>query len=91
MERQLNKATNLFREFTGHEPLPEDILRLTEDTVVAIVGNVHSISYSATRDSECETYIHEFPDRPVLAISFDGTQAFILAGGFKFTDKGFEP
>jgi len=101
---KIAKAKSLFRRFTGHTPAKGDIgvLDFTGDPheVVFLVGSVSGILYETIRDGKRESYIHEFGEgpksgtrdkkrRPVLAISFDGKRTFILAGGYRFTDRGF--
>ncbi len=96
----LARAKRLFRSFTGRGAKRGDIGVLTiNDTLVMVIGKCDGILYTTVRDGKEESYIHEFgrrdgqkganPRRPVLAISSDGKQAFILAGGYKFTERGF--
>lgn len=105
LDAAIKQAKSLFRRFTGHAPVKGDVGVLktsAESVAVMIVGNVDAIIYSTTRDGVREQYIHEFgrkasdlklgrteSSRPVLAISHDGEQAYILAGGYRFTERGF--
>ena len=99
---KIRAARRRYRQFTGHAPAFGDIgiADLTKDgEVVFIVGEVDGIMYTTVRDGRTERYIHEFgptkksgdpkSPRPLLAISHDGKQAFILGGGMRFTARGF--
>lgn len=86
-----DRAEKLFGDFFDSDPEPSDIREVKGDnTIVAIIGEVNGISYTTTIDGKCETYYHEFDTRPVFAISSDGYQIYILAGEYKFTEKGIE-
>lgn len=92
MSDLIARAKKLFRDFTGRAPSRGDIgaLNFTQkDTIVFVPGVCESIIYTANRDGKRERYIHDFKNRPVLAISSDGKQAYILAGGYRFTERGF--
>lgn len=54
------------------------------------IGEVDGILYSTIRDGNPEKYIHRFKkkSRPLLAASFDGSQLYILGGGYTFTERG---
>lgn len=53
------------------------------------VGQLFGISYCVPEENK--PYFHEFKasNRPLLVVSADGLQAYILKGGYKFTDRGF--
>lgn len=82
-------AARLFKKFTGHRPRQSDIYMVNCSDMVVEIGTVNAIVYETVRDGIKEKYYHEFKSRPVLAISHDGKQAYILAGGYRFTEKGF--
>lgn len=86
------KAMKLFKEFHGVQPeIPDDIARVVMEPETAFrVGELSGVMYVALSDKQ--EYIHQFKknDRPALFVSSDGKQAFILGGGYVFTDRGFE-
>lgn len=55
-----------------------------------LLGNLQAVTYSVIENGKEVVYHHEFEEPPGLAISHDGSQAFILAGGWTFTKRGFE-
>lgn len=55
-----------------------------------LLGNLQAVTYSVIENGKEVIYHHEFDAPPGLAISYDGAQAFILAGGWTFTKRGFE-
>jgi hypothetical protein len=87
----LKKAVALFKRFQGRNPKATEILQLPAiaSQPLAVVGTLKGVIYQASGDGK--DYIHRFKasDRPVLAVSHDGLQAFILAGGYRFTYRGF--
>ena len=48
------------------------------------------VLYTTTRDGREEKYVHEFRkrDKPLLCVSPDGEQLFIVAGRYVFTERG---
>lgn len=87
----LKKAVALFKRFQDRAPKEGEILALPAIAAqpLAVVGELKGVIYKAAGDGK--DYIHRFKakDRPVLAVSHDGLQAFILAGGYRFTYRGF--
>ena len=83
-------AAELFEAFTGHVPESVETVEVPNKEVALIIGHCDGVMYEAVRDGEVEKYTHEFKDdaRPVLAVSFDGQQLYILAGEYQFTDRG---
>jgi hypothetical protein len=85
------QAARLFRHFFDREPEADEIVtvatRNPED--VLVIGELHSVIYLT--DDEAKPIIHEFKktDRPLLCVSSDGRQIYILKGGYEFTDRGF--
>ncbi|MDE2019676.1 MAG: hypothetical protein KGJ13_05025 [Patescibacteria group bacterium] len=90
MTDQIAKASALFRRFFGKAPKKQDILEFDgERETVLVIGELDGVIYR-TSDSK-EPYIHRFAksNRPLLSVSFDGSQIYILKGGYRFTAKGF--
>lgn len=88
--KDADKARQLFESFHGRPPEGHDEIARTKASkgeVVLRVGDLKSVIY-ITEDGE---YIHDFKatDRPGLYVSSDGQQAFIVAGRYVFTDRGF--
>lgn len=85
------KAAALFLAFQEREPTEDEIVTVALDkpTAAMIVGELEGVIYRAAGDGK--RYIHPFAKhaRPVLAVSFDGKQAFMLAGAYRFTERGF--
>lgn len=92
MIAQARAAAARFQRFTGHKPTSKNIgvLELTRKSdVVCLIGKVEGIIYSTVRDGKPERYIHEFENpRPVFAVSSDGKQIYIVAGRYRFTERG---
>lgn len=83
-------ALRRFKAFHGRDAKPSEIGRIACPAVVALkVGELDGVIYTATGDRK--KYIHKFKksSRPLLFVSSDGKQAFILGGGYRFTDRGF--
>lgn len=88
---QLNRAVDLYENFTGHRGEHIATIRVPDvPKVVAVVGEVEGIIYNTTRDGNFERYIHEFKKsaRPVLAVTPDGKQLLLIGGDFEFTERG---
>lgn len=89
---KVQAALKLFEDFTGHSAKVEGRVEIPGDDVLVIVGECEAIAYTATRDGETHSYQHEFKKsaRPVLAVSHDGERLYLLAGAYKFTNRGIE-
>lgn len=82
------KARELFERFHDRAPKAGEIVCLKDckGEVVLRVGELLGVIYKTDKDQ----YIHEFKaDRPGLYVSSDGQQAYIVAGRYVFTDRGF--
>lgn len=91
MSDPVNDAERLRADFFGPD------LKDNGDTeVYAIkdhvtpIGETFGIIYTIKQDGKEEKYIHEFDpkNRPVFAVSTDGSALYILAGEYTFTDRG---
>jgi len=89
---RINAAARLLEDFSGTPAKRRRELRTPEHDVLLEVGRVDGIMYTAKRDGKTQRYVHEFraSSRPVLAVSHDGAQLYLLAGAYKFTDRGIE-
>lgn len=88
----LDRAEKLFEKFHGRKARADEIgmlKRITPGEVLQ-VGELEGLIYKASGDGK--TYIHRFKKtaRPVLYVTSDGQQIYVLAGAYKFTDRGFE-
>ena len=88
----INAAVKLFKDFTGEEPEYIDTVTLPVDSVAMAIGHCDAVMYETIREGKTEKYIHKFKKgaRPVLAVSADGKQLYILGGNYIFTDRGIE-
>lgn len=86
---KMKEAIERFREFTGYDPQQYDVFEITPDVALKI-GELDGVLYTTIRDGKQESYIHKFKkkSRPLLAVSYDGTQLYILGGGYEFTERG---
>jgi hypothetical protein len=89
---KINAAIKLFEDFTGDKPEYIDTVKLPIDTVCMAIGHCDGILYTTVREGQTEEYIHKFKKgaRPVLAVSSDGKQLYLLGGDYRFTDRGIE-
>lgn len=84
------KAERLFKSFHGRAPRDNELVTVNAKPVAAlVVGELDGVIYRVP--GEPKGHIHRFnkSNRPVLLVSYDGSQAYILAGGYRFTDRGF--
>lgn len=87
----MTMAYKLFRTFHGRGAHKGEIREIDGFKMVALeVGELIRLDYQAKGESVHRFHIFKKSDRPVLFVSSDGSQAFILAGGYRFTGKGFE-
>jgi hypothetical protein len=93
--KQQRAALDRYEKFTGHRGKVVGTMEVPElrdgDTLVAI-GRCEAIAYCTTREGKRQSYQHEFKPsaRPVLAVSHDGKRLYLLAGAYRFTDRGIE-
>ena len=88
-ERQ--RAADLFERFTGHDAEVIGSIRVPAmPKHIAVIGELDGVLYTTTRDGVEEKYVHEFRkrDKPLLCVSPDGEQLFIIAGRYVFTERG---
>jgi hypothetical protein len=91
----VRKALRLYEEFTGMAGEvvgTVNVPELKRDDVLVVIGDCEAIAYSTVRNGKRESYQHEFraSSRPVLAASHDGHRLYLLAGAYRFTDRGIE-
>jgi hypothetical protein len=92
-KKQVAAALKLFEDFTGHEARVEGYADVPDvDDTMVVVGTIHAIAYTATREGETHLYEHQFSESaaPVLAVSYDGKRLYLLGGSYRFTHRGIE-
>jgi hypothetical protein len=92
LDTMRNKAIALFKKFRRRAPRDtKEIFLVDAQELVALeIGPLVGVLYK--REGKKHPYLHRFNrfNRPVLASSFDGSQLYILAGGYRLTDRGIE-
>lgn len=88
--KQAARAVKLFRAFRGRNPHgTKEIIEIEADKTVAVeIGALVGVIY--LKEGGKVPYCHRFNsrNRPVLFSSFDGSQLYILAGGYRLTGRG---
>lgn len=88
-ESAIAAATRLYKAFHDRAPSKGALktIALDRPETVLEVGWFFGIIYI----SEGQKYLHKFNanNRPLVFVSADGRQIYILKGGYKFTDRGF--
>jgi hypothetical protein len=86
-----NRAADLFHRFHGYPPTrPADTPTLSIPKTQAVyVGELVAVVYK-TREHK-RPFFHRFnvKSRPLLLVSADGTQTYIVRGRYRFTARGF--
>lgn len=85
-----NKAHALFCSFFEREPREGEIVTVRGfDDVALAIGKLDGVIYST---SDGQRYEHRFTKkaRPLLMVSADGRQVYMLMGAYRFTERGFE-
>jgi len=88
---RLKKAKELFADFTGHEADIVGTVDMPEHDTLMVIGSLDAVCYTTVRDGNKEKYIHEFEtpaSRPLLCVSHDGKQLYIVGGRYEFLDSG---
>jgi hypothetical protein len=85
------RAQNLFRRFFGRNPDDCEIVEVAtkEPEVTLVIGELDGVIYRT--EGSKEPFIHRFKksDRPLLLVSCDGRQIYVLKGAYRFTERGF--
>ena len=85
------KAQQLFRRFFRRDASDEEItdIYMQNPETILVIGELDGVIYRSETDDK--PLIHRFrkSDRPLLCVSFDGRQIYILKGGYRFTERGF--
>ena len=85
------QARRRFQAFHERQPRAGEIraIRMRDVETVLTVGELVGVIYQAAGDGK--QYIHRFRKdaRPVLTVSSDGKQIYVLTGAYRFTERGF--
>jgi hypothetical protein len=90
-EANLERGAALYERFTG---MPADqVVRMPAPICpreLVAIGPCDGVLYSTVRDYQEERYIHEFKKkaRPLLCVSTDGSEIWLLGGAYHFTARG---
>lgn len=81
------EAEELHRIFLGRHPSSEFEIDLKDMTVLAQIGKVHTIEYTARKynDKNQQTYRHTFKKKPLLLTN---GQDLIIFGDFEINERG---
>jgi hypothetical protein len=89
MSRQ--KAINLYKKFHGKAPPKNGVVRIGMKAPADAleIGELDGIMYRVKGHKKA--FLHRFTKtrRPLLFVSSDGKQIFVLRGAFRFTERGF--
>lgn len=90
--RAIAEANRKFEMFHGRTAKEGEIIAFQEviNEVTFAVGRLHGISYMV--EDEDKPLFHQFSlaDPPLLVVSADGKQAYILQGEYTFNSRGFK-
>jgi len=88
---QVQRAARLYERFSGHDTESLEAFTAPPLPKVAVkIGTCDFIGYTTIRDGVREKYIHKFraSDKPFFCVSPDGMQIMLVAGRYKFTERG---
>lgn len=91
LEPDIQEAIDRFTGFRGDPPEAVEILEVPDfSPVVLTMGECLGVIYETVRDGEKEKYIHQFKKsaRPLLCVSSDGQQLYLIGGSYSVTDRG---
>jgi hypothetical protein len=87
----MRRAVDLYESFSGHDAEVIGTVQIPDDVSVGVcIGTLDGVLYTTVRDGVTERYIHEFKsrDKPMLVVSPDGEQMWIVGGNYDFTERG---
>jgi hypothetical protein len=95
----LRQAISRWHRFSGHDgkvvarlnaATTRGVLTPKSKSVLIVVGSLDFVGYTTKRDGKVESYQHRFAKhaRPLLAVSHDGHNLYILGGEYRFTARG---
>lgn len=88
----VKRAVALYKAFFGRAPSVQEVVTVTcpDGADAIVIGRVKSVVYHPTQGSR--PLEHEFSKRnpPMLAVTANGRQIFVLGGAYQFTSRGFK-
>lgn len=93
LEAAVQQAVDAYTGFRGDPPQSVDVIEVPQiDPVLLTMGECLGVMYETTRDGKREKYIHQFKKsaRPLLCVSSDGLQLYLIGGSYSVTDHGIE-
>lgn len=91
--KAIKQATVKYQDFHGEEPTSVHKMRIgATPKVLYTLGDLHSVTYVADRDGRRNLFVHKFKvkNRPLLTVTKDGRQLYMLGGAYSVTDRGIE-
>jgi hypothetical protein len=88
---ELERGARRLQSFTGRKAEPLATVEAPRIPKVGlVVGTCDGILYTTVRDGREEKYIHKFKasDKPMMVVSPNGSQIFLIGGRFRFTERG---
>lgn len=84
---RIKQAARRYRDFHEQDPDRIDTVNFPAHDVVMQIGELTHIGYLA---NDGKNYLHKFrrASRPILAVSADGKQLYVLQGAYIFNDRG---
>lgn len=86
-----DRVADLLERFKGHDAEVIGTVDIPElPAAVGAIGELDGVLYTTVRDGKVEKYIHRFraKDRPLLCVSPDGRQLYVIGGAYVFTERG---
>jgi hypothetical protein len=88
---QVRRGAALFQRFSGHEAEVIGKVNIAPPPPALVaIGELDGVMYTTVRDGKTEKYLHKFAakDKPVLAVSPNGKQLYLVGGFYTFTERG---
>ena len=87
---QYEQTVKIYENFREAKWREIAVHKLVVPKIVACIGHADNIWYRTTHGRKLALYDHGFVrgSRPLLCVSPDGRQLFLLGGRFKFTERG---
>lgn len=91
MATESERARNLFEKFHRRAPQGLELASMSFEKPIPLlqVGQCWAISYTVKGGPKPFFHKFETRHRPLLYVSADGTEAFIIKGRWRFTERGF--
>lgn len=89
-QSDIERGKALYESFSGQEAEVIGKANVEVSQVGVVIGTLDAVLYTTVRDGQTEKYVHHFraKDKPLLVVSPDGSQMYILGGNYDFTERG---